>query len=142
MANSALVFVYSDDSAEWLRERGYACPAVRHGNEMPTTGDMKWALHACESLVYDIPSGEQELDGTDEQTGDGFCVAGFDWDEDHTIPGDSSSAAASYTSFPESDEPAIILDESLNSEDVLDLWREAEENGRDWGYFYDQLYGG
>ncbi len=158
MANWALVFVYTDKSAEWLRERGYRRPAVRSGNEMPTTADMKWALKAFENLIFDVPSGEEELYGTDERTGYGFSIDGFDWDEDRTIPGDSFSIRGSHTLLPvliklcercgqlylhtEGDEPAIILDASLDAEEVLDLWREAEENGPDWGYFYDQLYGG
>ena len=158
MANWAFVFVYNDELAEALRKRGHPCPAVRPGNEMPTTADMKWALNALENLVFDIPAGEGELYGTDERSGYGFRIHGFDWDEDRTIPGESFAVRGSQTLLPvliklcqrcgqlflhpEDDEPEIVLDVSLDAQAVLDLWHEADEFGHDWEDFYEQLYGG
>jgi hypothetical protein len=124
---------------------------------MPTTADMKWALLAYENLVFNIRTGERELWGTDERTGYGFSIDGFDWDEDRTIPGDSFAVRGSETLLPvliklcercgqlflhpEGDEPELVLDSSLDAQEILDLWRQAEKNGYDWEDYYEQLYG-
>src|SRR5579884_2440166 len=87
MANWDIVSAYKDEDAAWLREQGYPHPAVRPGNEMPTTAEMKWALEAEEGLSFEYPPAEEELYGEDEQ-GDGFVISGFDWSDNRTIPGD------------------------------------------------------
>ncbi|MGH7174495.1 MAG: hypothetical protein ACRELG_29870 [Gemmataceae bacterium] len=158
MANFDLISTYTDDDAAWLREQGYPCPIVQQDNEMPTTADMKWALEAEEGLSFDYPirSSEDELYGVDEE-GSGFRIRGFDWDEERSIPGDYFTVYGTMTIlsvlirlcqrcgqlyvYPDSGAPAIILDASLDSGAVAELYAEAWEQQEAWAYFFEKMYG-
>ena len=156
MANFDLVSVYKKEDANWLREQGYPRPKARKGNEMPSTADMKWALEAEDSLSFDYPSSDQELHGEDDG-GSGFVIRGFDWDDDRTIPGDHYIVRGTATIlsvlirlcercgqlyvYPDSGDPSIVLDSSLDGKAVVELYVEAAEHPDPWTYFFSQMYG-
>jgi hypothetical protein len=157
MANFDLVSSYDEEFASWLEEQGYPHPAVRSGNEMPTTADMKWALKSEHELSFKYPrDAEGELYGEDED-GQTFSISGFDWEEERTIPGDYFTIRGSdvllpvlvrlcgrcgqLLLYPDSGDPAIILDASLDAEAVAEVYAEANEQEDPWAYFFEQMYG-
>jgi hypothetical protein len=159
MSNFNLVFVYAQSDADWLEERGHPHPAVRPGNCMPTTADMKWALESFDDLVFDYPRGEEELT-VDKEGGGGMQIGGFDWDAPNTIPGDNfvirggrevlqlltklCERCGQLYFYPDTGDPPIILDASLDPAAVYDLWREVCEGEPEdaWRIFFEEMYGG
>ena len=159
MANWDFVSVYDDEAADWLREQGYPHPAVRPGNVMPTAAELKWALGAHEKLVFDYPPHGERLAAREEGRGGArFIIEGFDWKKENWTPGDyfvlrgRSAVAFSVLIklcercgqlylYPDTGEPSIVLDASLDSETVSELHREASEREDGWEYFFEALYG-
>jgi hypothetical protein len=159
MANWNFVSAYDDDSVAWLREQGYFHPAVRPGNVMPTTAEMKWALEAEETLIFDYPRSDGQLRATREGGSGGTCLVleGFDWEDARSIPGDYFTVRGSDVVlsvlirlcarcgqlyfYPDTGDPAIVLDASLDAEAVAELHAEACEMADGWAYFFEQMYG-
>lgn len=159
MANWDLVSPYTAEDAAWLRNLGLPHPAVRPGNQMPTTADMKWALEADDRLVFEYPREDEELyawvEGT--QPRDGLVAHGFDWDADHSIPGDHFFIRGSEVVLsvlvrlcgrcgqlfcvPDSGAPAVVLDATLDTAAVRELYDEACARVDSWEFFFKQMYG-
>jgi hypothetical protein len=158
MANWDFVVVFDDGHAAWLRRHNYPHPAVRPGNQMPTTADMKWALQSFENLEFDYPPGERELwVKVEERTA--LVVQGFDWDENNTIPGDYFTVRGATDMilsvlirlcercgqlylYPDSGDPAIVLEASLDPDEVRALYEEAGEAEDPWAHFFEHMYNG
>jgi hypothetical protein len=156
MSNFELISAYNEEDAAWLREQGYPHPAVRPGNEMPSTADMKWALEEDEELSFDYPRGEEELYGTNAER-HGFRISGFDWDDNPSCPGEYFTVRSSdvilaalirlcarcgqLLLYPDSGAPSIILDAALDAEAVSELYAEAVEREDGWEYFFERMYG-
>jgi hypothetical protein len=158
MSNFNLVFAYDQRAADWLEGRGHPHAAVRPGNCVPTTADMKWALDSIEDFVFDSPSGEEEL-SVDEGNGCWMGIDGFDWDAPNTIPGDCFYIQGGPGMFqlliklcercgqlyfvPDTGAPAIVLDASLDAATVYDLWIEVcQDHPYDaWTIFFEEMYG-
>src|SRR5579862_8422382 len=156
MANFDFVSVYDEEDAAWLAERGYDHPAVRPGNEMPTSADMKWALEAEDTISFNRPSEEEELYGKNDN-GSSFEVSGFDWDHDNSIPGEyftvrGSSAILSVLIrlcqrcgqlylYPDTGDPPIVLDQGSDAQAILKICAEARDQEDQWAYFFKHMYG-
>jgi hypothetical protein len=159
MANWDFVWGYDKDDAAWLHDRGYFHPAVRPGNVMPTTAEMNWALEAEETLVFDYPRSDGQFWAKQEGKPSRTCLVleGFDWDDDRSIPGDYFTVRGSDVVlsvlirlcakcgqlyfYPDTGDPAIVLDASLDARAVAELHAEACEMLDGWAYFFEQMYG-
>lgn len=64
------VIEYGQQVWDWLESECYPHPALREGNRLPSTGDLKWALEATENP----PVASLIIDDT------------FDWNDDAFIP--------------------------------------------------------
>jgi len=159
MANWHVISAYADNFAAWLRGQGLPHPAVRPGNQIPTTAEMKWALEADERLVFHYPTGDGELWARVEggTRSAGLIISGFDWDADRWTPGDHFFIRGSDVLFsvlirlcqrcgqlylyPDSGAPAIVLDARLKPKTVARLHREACQRPDPWPYFFERMHG-
>jgi hypothetical protein len=158
MSNWNIISPYKRDDAKWLRERGYPRPRAWRGNSMPTTADMKWALESFDTFEFEYPSGEQEL-RVDAESGGLIDIRGFDWDAPTSIPGDHfviqgelgmlqlliklCERCGQLYLYPDTGDPPIVLDASLDPAAVYELWTEANEQDPDkqWTFFFEEMYG-
>jgi hypothetical protein len=160
MANFDLVGCYNKKDAGDLRNRKLPHPKLRAKNQMPTTADLRWALDSLERASYDRwPYDEDgELVVQDEEADNWIRIDGFDWTKPNSIPGDSFTVYGRGTLtlailiklcercgqlflYPDSGEPPIILDASMDANEVNSLHQEANEYEDSWSFFFEEMYG-
>jgi hypothetical protein len=160
MANFDLVFVCDKKAAEEFDKHGLPHPKVRRGNEMPTTADLLWAIDSLDHANYDrLPDGDEGLYVKDLNEGYGIRIENFDWHNKNSIPGEYFTMYGRCTLtleiliklcersgqlllWPDSGEPPIILDATMDAQEVFDLHCEASDKGPDaWRFFFEQMYG-
>jgi hypothetical protein len=157
VANFELLSPYTKDDAAWLDGEGCPHPAVRSGNRMPTTAELRSALETGDEFEFDDPTADDdELYGTDSN-GQGFAISGFDWDRPGSAPDEYIKVRGSEVIlpalirlaekcgqlflYPDSGAPPIVVEPDLDADAVAELYAEACEREDGLTYFYEQLYG-
>jgi hypothetical protein len=157
VANFELLSAYTQDDAAWLDCEGCPRPAVRSGNRMPTTAELRWALETGDEFEFDEPDADdEELCGTDSR-GQGFAISGFDWDRPGAAPDEYVTVRGSDVLlpalvrlagkcgqlylYPDSGAPPIVVEPDLDADAVAELYTEACEREDGLAYFYEQMYG-
>jgi hypothetical protein len=156
MANFDLVFVYDKKGAAEFEERGLPHPKVGAKNEMPNANDLLWAIDSLEFADYDrIPySDNDELLVDHIDAGYGIRIAGFDWANRHYVPGEDFAIyghrllslailiklcerCGQLLVYPDTGEPPIVLDATMNADAVDTLHSQSES----WEEFFEAMYG-
>jgi hypothetical protein len=124
---------------------------------MATTAEMKWAIEGEKGLCFDYPRPDDDEWYGQNESGAGFIVSGFDWNDDHSIPGEYFTVRGTEVILavltrlcercgqlyilPDSGAPSIVLDSSLDAKVVTDLYKEADRQEDPWTYFFGAMYG-
>ncbi len=118
--------------------------------------DLLWAIDSLEFADYDrIPSSEDdELLVDHVEDGYGIRIAGFDWVNRHYVPGDHFAIygrsplslailiklcerCGQLLVYPDTGEPPIVLDATMDADGVYTLHSESES----WEECFEEMYG-
>lgn len=137
MANWDLVTAFNSESADWLDgvNLPHPMPSV---SRMPTTQRMKAAWQTFD-------------------TAKALLIDGFDWDDPDYIPGDGFKMRGNrkiqlyilksickycgqLLMYPDTGEPAIIVDETIEPSSVAHFHEECNKHDDSWERFYRGQY--
>jgi hypothetical protein len=139
MSNWDYVFTYDDTAASWLGDQGCPAPSVSQGNRLPTTAELTQAF-------ADLANAEH------------IVIDSFDWespeatpDEAFRLKGDCRVALTRLRSlsaqcgqlwfYPDTGEPAIVVDPGLDPAETERLHTASLEEEDSWQFFYKSMYG-
>jgi hypothetical protein len=138
LANWDFVFPYNQRAADWLAEQNLPHPAVRPGNRLPSTAEIVVAWRQFD-------------------TGHLLLIDGFDWDDQAFVPDDAfklrgdrlvafrmlaklAEQCGQFWMYPDSGEPAIIVDSAPDAERTCSLHLAAGSTENSWQFFYRGMY--
>jgi hypothetical protein len=144
MATWNIVFPYSADDRDGLREEGYPCPEVVEGNRAPTAGEVH---SACERIQTVLGHQLSPLDCFDP---------GFNWNNPEAIAtslrmggprlGDwyllleLSRTCGQLFFMPGSGPSAVVIEPGMDAEVIAAVYEEASNHEDGWQYVFRSLY--
>ncbi len=128
MANWHLVVPYDERAADWLASQGYAHPAVKPGNRLPTLAEIEQTARSLE-IGPDAP----------------LLIDGAGFADSFTIRGDLvlelrllrklSELAGQLWVYPDCGSPAIVVDPATDPEAVAAAWLRSLDSDDPWAAF-------
>jgi hypothetical protein len=138
VANWDFVFSFDQRAANWLDEQDLPHPAVFPGNRLPSAAEVvaAWRRFDC---------------------GQRLLIDNFNWDDESFVPdhafklrGDRLVAlrilvklaeqCGQLWMYPDTGEPAIIVDSALDPERACELHEEAAKAQDSWQIFYRRMH--
>lgn len=156
MANYDFVTPYDAAMAQWLKEQGYPHPIVRASNRFPAKEEIQQAIAKTGSLeVQDAEAREffAVKKGTERGKGYETRVGCSDWDRLGQSSKDSITMHGSFRAellivemlshrcgqlllYPDTGDPAVIVEPGMDVDRVFRLWKEATARADSWEHFF------
>jgi hypothetical protein len=138
MANWDFIVAYDSRATDWLSENKLPHPAVRPGNRLPSTAEIRraWRMHDPLGILR-----VDDFNWNDDQfvPEDCFRMCG-DWDIELKVLAEVGKKCGQLWMYPDTGAPAIVVDSFLDIDKTLRLYKQvyAAEDG--WSRLYAGLY--
>jgi hypothetical protein len=137
VSNWDFVVPYTTEATAWLVEQGFPHPAAAIGNRAPTLDELNQALAAVDDSLVQV---DLEAFQHGPNAGQSFRLRG-EIVQELTLLRQLATVCGQLWLYPDTGEPAVIVDESTDPRHVGNAWLRCRAAANAWQAFYVDVHG-